>query len=98
MDNLLQIKNGEKVSRADIPQLLFADFRQALLDIADQDGYIVQFFAYKAEEANRLLAVLRRDGKLYAAGCEVGDSYPSLTAANEKFHMFEREIAEQYGI
>ncbi len=98
MDNLLQIKNGEKVSRADIPQLPFADFRQALLDIADQDGYIVQFFAYQAEQANRLLAVLRQGKTLYAAGCEVGDSYPSLTAANEKFHMFEREIAEQHGI
>ena len=98
LGNLLQIKNGEKISRADIPQVSFADFSKTLTDIADNDGYIVQFFAYKEGEANNLLAVVRQDAKLYVIGCEVDKTFPSLTASNEKFHMFEREIAEQYGI
>ena len=96
--NLLQIKNGEKISRADIPQVSFADFSKTLTDIADNDGNIVQFFAYKEGDANNLLAVVRQDAKLYVIGCEVDKTFPSLTASNEKFHMFEREIAEQYGI
>lgn len=98
MDNLLQINNGVKVRRADIPQLSVTDFSKALLDIAANDGYIVQFFAYKDDAANKLLAVVRQAAKLYVVGCEVDKSFPSLTAGNEKFHMFEREIAEQYGI
>jgi len=96
--NLLQIKNGEKISRADIPQVSFADFSKTLTDIADNDGNIVQFFAYKEGDANNLLAVVRQDAKLYVIGCEVDKTFPSLTASNEKFHMFEREIAEQHGI
>ncbi|MFC1827298.1 hypothetical protein ACFLZQ_05160 [Thermodesulfobacteriota bacterium] len=65
LGNLLQIKNGEKVSRADIPLVSFADFSNTLTDIADNDGYIVQFFAYKEGEANNLLVVVRQDAKLY---------------------------------
>ena len=61
LKNLLQIKNGEKISRADIPQVFFADFSKTLTDIADNDGYIVQFFAYKEGEANNLLAVVHVD-------------------------------------
>jgi Ni,Fe-hydrogenase III large subunit len=98
MDNLLQIKNGEKVSRADIPQLPFTDFSKTLIDLADNDGYIVQFFAYKEGESNKVLAVIRQDAKLYVVGSELDQTFQSLTASNEKFHMFEREIAEQYGL
>jgi Ni,Fe-hydrogenase III large subunit len=97
-NNLLQIKNGEKISRADIPQLSFADFSKALIDIADNDGYIVQFFAYKEGDKNKLLAVVRQEANLYVVGSEVDQTFASLTASNEKFHMFEREIAEQYGL
>jgi ribosomal protein S8 len=67
-NNLLQIKNGEKISRADIPQLSFADFSKALIDIADNDGYIVQFFAYKEGDKNKLLAVVRQEANLYVVG------------------------------
>ena len=88
--NLLQIKNGEKISRTDIPQLSFADFSNTLIVIADNNGYVVQFFAYKDGETNKLLAVVRQDTKLYVVGCEVDKTFPSLTASNEKFHMFER--------
>ena len=44
-----------------------------------------------------LLAVLRTD-HLLLAGCRAPEAYPSLTAECEPFHMFEREIAEQFGI
>lgn len=35
---------------------------------------------------------------LLAATCDAPDSYPSLTSECEPFHLFEREIAEQFGI
>jgi Ni,Fe-hydrogenase III component G len=43
------------------------------------------------------MAILRTDVLLVAA-CDAPETYPSLTAQCEPFHMFEREIAEQYGI
>ena len=99
MDNLLQIQNGQAVSRADIPDLDFAVFQNALLNITVRGGFVVQFFAYQNEQKTlKLLAVIRSGRNLYVTGCSVADEYPSLTVECEKFHMFEREIAEQFGV
>ncbi|MBF0301846.1 MAG: NADH-quinone oxidoreductase subunit C [Desulfamplus sp.] len=53
----------------------------------------------------KLLALFRtnrvyRDRRytLFAATCNAPDAYPSLTSECEPFHLFEREIAEQFGI
>lgn len=53
----------------------------------------------------KLLAILRTnrvhaDGRyaLLVAGCDAPSLYPSLTLECEPFHLFEREIAEQFGI
>jgi Ni,Fe-hydrogenase III large subunit len=43
------------------------------------------------------MAVLRTD-KLFVGTCDAPESYPSFTQTCEPFHMFEREIAEQFGI
>ena len=98
MANLLKITNGQRVDRAAIPTVDLDQFLQSLMDFVNEDGSVVQFFAYREGKVNRLLAVLRNDG-LYVIQAEVGDAFPSLTqAGSKKFHMFEREIAEQYGI
>lgn len=98
MAELLPINNGEAVRRCDIPCLPLARFRELLADFVANDGYIVQFFALVEEGRNRLTAVVRNGG-LFVVATEVEESFPSLTAAGStKFHMFEREIAEQYGI
>lgn len=98
MDNLLKVKNGVAVNRADIPCVSNSVFFSALAEFVKNDGYVVQFFGYNENENNRLLAVLRnRD--LYVIETEIGKSFRSLTqSTSEKFHMFEREIAEQFGI
>jgi Ni,Fe-hydrogenase III large subunit len=58
---------------------------------------VVQFFAYIDGGQERLLAVLRTD-RLFAAGCDAPPAYPAFSAVCEPFHLFEREIAEQFGI
>lgn len=99
MDSLLRIQNGETIKRSDIPHLPFDVFRRELLAFAADGGQIVQFFAYEDEQAAlKILAVLRHDSGLYLAGSDLADEYHALTADSEKFHMFEREIAEQYGV
>jgi len=98
MDNLLKIKNGVAIKRSAIPCVPFNRFAEILTDFISGNGFVVQFFAHVEEGGNRLIAVVRnRD--LYVLSTEVGEEFRSLTlACSEKFHMFEREIAEQYGI
>ena len=95
--DFLQIGNGEAVSRDRIPHLVFDDFRSQALAIVATGGKVVHFFAYPADDGVKLLAVLRSD-RLLLAGCTAPEAYPALTAEYEPFHMFEREIAEQFGI
>ena len=98
MDNLLKIKNGKAVTRSSVPLVPYDVFFKTLSDFVNNEGFIVQFFAYKEHHAYRLLAVVR-NSELYAIGTEVGKNFQSLTGAvSEKFHMFEREIAEQFGL
>ncbi|MCD6388033.1 MAG: hydrogenase [Desulfobulbaceae bacterium] len=99
MDNLLPIQNGQAVSRADIPDLDFTVFQESVLDATRHSGFVVQFFAYEDEQSTlKLIAVIRSGLKIYVAGCSLADEYPSFTPECEKFHMFEREIAEQFGV
>ena len=93
----LKILNGCAVSRSEIPHLPFADFRENALNIVKDGGKVVHYFAYKDGNALKLMAVLRAN-ELFVAGTDAPDSYPSFTGECEQFHMFEREIAEQYGI
>ena len=98
MDNLLKIQNGEAISRASIPQVTYDVFFTTLSNFVKNEGFIVQFFAYEEAKKCQLIAVVRNSG-LYVIGTEVGSSFQSMTGAvSEKFHMFEREIAEQFGV
>ncbi len=93
----LKVSNGSAVPRSDIPQLSFEDFRKNALNIVKEGGKVVHFFAYKESTGIKLLAVLRTD-ELLVAGTDAPDSYPSFSNECEPFHLFEREIAEQFGI
>jgi Ni,Fe-hydrogenase III large subunit len=98
MDNLLRIANGELVSRARIPRVGFAHFLRIMTDFVHANGYIVQLFAYPEAESMRLLAVVR-NSNLFVIETEVEEEFLSLTlSGGTKFHLFEREIAEQYGL
>ncbi|MEE4313946.1 MAG: hydrogenase [Desulfofustis sp.] len=98
MDNLLAIRYGEAIGREQIPCVPLARFSAELSSFIGDGGSIVQLFGYRQGRETRLLAIVRNDG-LYALGTVVERDFPSLTAAtSEKFHLFEREIAEQFGI
>ncbi|WP_373498198.1 NADH-quinone oxidoreductase subunit C [Desulfococcus sp.] len=96
-DSFVEVLNGTAVHRPGIPHLGFTDFRRQALDIVASGGKVVQLFAYTDGDTDKLMAVLRTD-KLMVAGCDAPESYPSLSAQCEQFHLFEREIAEQFGI
>jgi Ni,Fe-hydrogenase III large subunit len=92
-----EIINGAAIAREEIPHLSFDEFRQEALKIVEAGGKVVQFFGYTEGTADKLMAVLRTD-KLLVARCDAPEAYPSLSKQCEPFHMFEREIAEQFGI
>jgi hypothetical protein len=97
MASFIEILNGTAFHTPRIPHLAFDDFRKQAIDIISSGGKVVQYFAYTDGDSEKIMAVLRTD-KLLAATCNAPASYPALTAHCEQFHLFEREIAEQYGI
>jgi Ni,Fe-hydrogenase III large subunit len=99
MAKLLKIQNGSPVRRADIPFFAYDQFAAVLTEFISNEGFIVQYFVFRESDVYQLLAVVRNAHGLYAAGAEIGNGFVSLTGTvSEKFHMFEREIAEQYGL
>lgn len=93
----VKINNGQAVAMDRIAHLSIDAFSREALELVGKGGKVVQFFGYRAENQLRLLAVLRTD-QLLAACCDLPPVYPSLTAYCEPFHLFEREIAEQFGV
>ncbi|BBO80383.1 hydrogenase [Desulfosarcina ovata subsp. sediminis] len=91
------IRNGEAIPLSSVSHLPFDEFAAQALGIIANGGKVVQFFAYPADGKVRLMAVLRSDA-LFVATCDAPESYPALSVHCEPFHLFEREIAEQYGI
>jgi len=97
-DNALQlVKNRGKVVQ-------FFGYEDRCINVVKTGKYSNE---NSDEQATRikLLAVIRTNkissyGRygLFVAGCDAPDSYLALTLECEPFHLFEREIAEQFGI
>ncbi len=94
----LKISNGKCIERKRIPHLSFSRFRDDAISLVKEGGKVVHFFCYEEKGALKLLCVLRKGSQLFAAGCDAPERYPSFTVEQEPFHLFEREIAEQYGL
>ncbi len=98
-DVFLAVGNGEAVPRERIPHAAFDAFRTEALSLVESGGKVVQFFAYPEGAAMKFMAVLRNaQNRLLVGGCDAPEAYPALSAQCEPFHLFEREIAEQFGI
>ena len=103
MKNFLRLGNATAVPRSEIPSFNVRLFQDkiagalshgarvaALFGDAEADGRDVSLCAVLADAAHSLLRVGR---------CRVEDNrFPSLTPRCPQVHLFEREIAEQYGL
>ncbi len=97
------IRNGAAVPIQNVPDLAFGAFRQTIVDAVAEGGRVSALFAYpdSASNAVELIAVV---GDSFRAQLHVGrtrlasNRFDSLTPDCPQAHLFEREIAEQYGV
>ena len=97
------LRNATPMARRDIPVLEGIMFRASILDAVEDGARVAAFFGHQpeGEEGVDLYAVLgfREEGQLRVARTQVlGDTFPSLTPDCPQVHLFEREIAEQFGL
>ena len=95
--------NGERIRIADIPVLEFGDFSDAVVTGVESGQRICALFGADTGRAGAtaLYAVLADDARnrLYVGRAEVsGTVFPSMTPRCPQAHLFEREIAEQFGL
>ena len=89
--------NGVAVPRDAIPPVSLDELRARVVE----GPRVAAFFGAPAGEAIDLILILADDaaGTLEAARARVaGDAFPSMTPDCAQVHLFEREIAEQWGL
>lgn len=85
----------------DVPVLPLSSLADRLAQLVQQGGRIVAFFPLPdGRQELELLAVLGDpdSGALRVARTRVSRTYPSLVPRIPQLHLFEREIAERYGV
>ncbi len=97
------IRNGGVLELGKVPRLELEVFQEAVIQGVEDGLRVASFFALAAEgrKGADLIAVLADDGKgelLAGAASVSGSSFPSLTPDCPQVHLFEREIAEQFGL
>jgi Ni,Fe-hydrogenase III large subunit len=98
---MLLRRNAQPALLTEVPLLEIAPFRKAILDAVAADWRVATLFAHDNAGAMELVAVVANDvaGELGFVRTQLtGESFPSLTPECPQVQLFEREIAEQYGI
>ena len=97
--DLLNFYNGECLDINEIPVLDMDKFRTAVIGEVESKARIISLFVQPREEKNFLMGILAQNtGELAILSAPVNDTYPALTPYCHQAHLFEREIAEQWGI
>ncbi len=95
-------RNQERIDWAALPAVSPGELCAGLTEAVDEGQRIVAYFGLAEGEAVRLVAVLADDlrGVLHLATTRVGPGgdFPSATPATPAAHLFEREIAEDFGL
>ena len=81
-----------------VPQIPIGEFREAIIRQVSGGERIVALFGAPQGDGIRLFAIVSAEGILSLTSTVVKDAYPALTPDCPQAHLFEREIAEQWGI
>ena len=102
-DAFATLTNGQALPLSELPLLPLEAFQRAILHAVDERQRVSALFgaASPVSGETRLYAVLADDEQnlLSAAATDVASNdFPSLTPRCPQVHLFEREIAEQFGL
>jgi Ni,Fe-hydrogenase III large subunit len=102
-DSMAMLTNGRSIELNAIPTLDYDDFRWMILNSVAEGHRVAAFFGVPSQRdsVTSLFVVLAQDelNCLHVARTEIeGDRFPSLTPDCPQVHLFEREIAEQFGL
>ncbi len=97
------LKNGGTVDLGRVESLGYEEFSRCLLAEIKGGGRVAALFGVPGVEKDDVLelyALIARDrhANLAVYRTEVGADFPSLAQSCPQLHLFEREIAEQYGV
>lgn len=96
-------RNGLVIPLRDVPELSFSDYRRAIVEAVADGGRVCALFADfdSTSSAMRMYVAIgdATRARLHVARTRLdSDRYPSLTPDCPAVHLFEREMAEQYGL
>ncbi len=98
----LKIRNLQAVPLARIPLFSMAELRENIIFQMESGKRLVQFFGVPAANTVTVYVLLADDlhSQLYLAGANMNGqkSFTSITPQVPSFHLFERELFEQFGI
>ncbi|MBT0665816.1 NADH-quinone oxidoreductase subunit C [Geobacter pelophilus] len=96
----LEITNGSATPLAELPVLAIDEFLQTVVTATGKGWRIASYFALPREKRHQLVCVLAGSSRRLAlmSALVEGDRFPSIAEYSPQAHLFEREIAEQWGI
>jgi Ni,Fe-hydrogenase III large subunit len=105
MTNYIAIKNNQRIPVQSIPVLNYQDFlEQNTAWMLDMSNHCVNYFAYHEGDKLKLICCIANDKEqnVYISSSVLASSLvnplPSFTARHLAFHIFEREIHENFGV
>ena len=105
MSNYIAIKNNQSIPVQSIPVLNYEDFlEQNTAWMLDISNHCVNYFAYNDADKLKLICCMANDQEqnIYISSAVLslssGSPLPSFTARHLAFHIFEREIHENFGV
>lgn len=104
VEDLPRIRNGAMVPRDAVPTVTSARFRDLLSGALAEGHRVASLFGHASEWTPgqiEIFAVLAQDTEARLSLCAArleGGYFRSLAASAPEVHLFEREIAEQFGV
>ena len=103
--NYITVQNNETIDLNSIPILEYGEFTTTnILFLKDFFNHCVNYFGFLSGDKLKLICCIANDSKarIKLTSTEIDllqkDPFPSMTAQNPVFHLFEREISENFGI
>src|SRR5438552_250097 len=104
MSNYTAIKNNQTIPLQSIPVLKYEDFLSLNTSLVkDEANHCVNYFGFHFNDKLKLICCVANDndGTILISSCEINfdsHAYPSFTRHHLSFHIFERELHENFGI